>query len=215
MNRKLWYTPLLLTVFAFVANNAQSELHDRGGGLIYDDVLDVTWLQDANYPKTLGLSADGRLRWEDAKQWVATLEYFDSVRNVTWTGWRLPRAVPLNGVEYNDTFSVDGTTDNGYNIVSPNSELSYMYYVNLGNVGYADAFGNWPLPNYGLVNKGPFVNLNPMVFPYWYGNEFPIFPGMAWVFVPLTGSQHEGVKDHEFFVWPVRDGDVAGGQGTQ
>lgn len=211
MCKKLWYLSLLAGLGLTAGVNVQAELHDRGGGLIYDDVLDVTWLQDANYALTLGLSADGRLSWADAKQWVADLEYFDSVRGVTWTDWRLPRLLPINGVDYDDRFSIDGTTDNGYNIVSPTSELSYMFYVNLGNVGYTDVFGNWPLPNYGLVNKGPFINLDPKVFPYWFGQEYPPFPGMAWVLVPLTGSQHEGVKDHEFFGWPVRDGDVAAG----
>ena len=29
--------------------NATAALYDRGNGLIYDDVLDITWLQDANY----------------------------------------------------------------------------------------------------------------------------------------------------------------------
>ena len=38
---------------------AQAALHDRGGGLIYDDVLNVTWLQDASYARTSGYDADG------------------------------------------------------------------------------------------------------------------------------------------------------------
>jgi hypothetical protein len=212
MSTKLLNSAVLACLGMAAWGSAQAELHDRGGGLIYDDVLDVTWLQDANYARTLGLSADGRLSWADAKQWVADLEYYDSVRGVTWTDWRLPKIDPINGSEFDDTFSVDGTTDNGYNIVSPNSELSYMFYVNLGNIGYTDVFGNWPMPNYGLVNRGPFINLNPMVFPYWYGTDYAPFPGMAWVLVFITGSQHEGVKDNEFFGWPVRDGDVAAGQ---
>jgi hypothetical protein len=29
-------------------------LWDRGGGLVYDDYLDITWLQDPNYAKTSG-----------------------------------------------------------------------------------------------------------------------------------------------------------------
>lgn len=35
-----------------VSGVAQAALYDRGGGLIYDSVLDVTWLQDANYAAT-------------------------------------------------------------------------------------------------------------------------------------------------------------------
>ena len=39
----------VLIVLLFSVTSVYAELHDRGGGLIYDDVLDVTWLQDANY----------------------------------------------------------------------------------------------------------------------------------------------------------------------
>ena len=31
---------------------AQAALVDRGGGMLYDTVLNITWLQDANYAKT-------------------------------------------------------------------------------------------------------------------------------------------------------------------
>jgi hypothetical protein len=34
-------------------------LIDRGGGLIYDTDLNVTWLADANYAQTSGYDADG------------------------------------------------------------------------------------------------------------------------------------------------------------
>ena len=33
---------------------AGATLIDRGGGLIYDTVLNITWLQDANYAQTMG-----------------------------------------------------------------------------------------------------------------------------------------------------------------
>lgn len=42
---------------------AQATLIDRGGRMIYDDVLDITWLQDANYAMTSGHDADGRSQW--------------------------------------------------------------------------------------------------------------------------------------------------------
>ena len=44
-------TIISMSVLPFTANAA---LYDRGNGLIYDDVLDITWLQDANYAKTSG-----------------------------------------------------------------------------------------------------------------------------------------------------------------
>lgn len=53
---------VLATAATLIAasGGAQAALHDRGGGLLYDDVLNVTWLQDANYAMTSGYDADGR-----------------------------------------------------------------------------------------------------------------------------------------------------------
>ena len=41
------YVLVLLCLSVSLSVNAA--LYDRGNGLIYDDVLDITWLQDANY----------------------------------------------------------------------------------------------------------------------------------------------------------------------
>lgn len=45
----------VLSLFCGLASSAstQAALYDRGGGLIYDDVLNVTWLQDANLFQTM------------------------------------------------------------------------------------------------------------------------------------------------------------------
>ena len=48
-------TTLLAT---FLATPVHATLIDRGGGLIYDDVLEVTWLHDA--------SLGGVRTWDDA-----------------------------------------------------------------------------------------------------------------------------------------------------
>ncbi|HED39985.1 MAG TPA: hypothetical protein ENJ13_06100 [Chromatiales bacterium] len=40
-----------------LASTAQATLFNRGGGMIYDDVLDITWLQDANYAVTSDYAA--------------------------------------------------------------------------------------------------------------------------------------------------------------
>jgi hypothetical protein len=197
-----------LALVLSVSTLAQAELHDRGGGLIYDDVLDITWLQDANYARTSGGDDNGRMKWNQAMEWVQGLEYYDSVRDVTWTNWRLPRIRPSNGSNYVYDFSVDGTTDRGFNTVSVNSELAHMFYVTLGNRGYAATDGSYPQQLYGLTNVGPFKNLRPLA--YWAESEYEPFPGHAWGFIYLTGSQHAGVKDLEaFYGWAVRDGDIA------
>jgi hypothetical protein len=61
-------------------------LIDRGRGFLYDVERNLTWLQDTNYAKTVGHSRDGQMTWDDAKAWVARLNY----RGIT--GWRLPTA---------------------------------------------------------------------------------------------------------------------------
>jgi len=66
-------------------------LIDRGRGLLYDVERDLTWLQDTNYAKTSGHSADGQMTWDNARSWVGRLNY----RGIT--KWRLPTALNLDG----------------------------------------------------------------------------------------------------------------------
>ncbi len=49
--RKQNVLPLLLVGGLSMSGASQAALIDWGSGLIYDDVLDVPWLQDANYSK--------------------------------------------------------------------------------------------------------------------------------------------------------------------
>ena len=151
----------LATAGMLASGVAQAALFDRGGGLIYDDVLNVTWLQDANYAKTqytnssgsLG-DSDGRMNWIAANTWAANLSFHDVVRNVDYTDWRLANNSPV-GANWNYNNSPAGTTDYGYNITSPNSELSYMYHVNLGlKSAYSPAGGYQP--DFGVFGNGKF-----------------------------------------------------------
>jgi hypothetical protein len=183
---------------------AQAALVDRGGGLIYDTDLNITWLQDANYARTSGYDADGRMSWANAKAWAENLVYggFDD--------WRLPTVGPVGG-EFNYNFSNNGTTDLGYGITSPNSELAYMYYVNLGNLGIcapnnSDPTGCVEQPGWGLMNTGPFTNLQSNV--YWSGTEYAPNPSFAWFFDAVIGRQVFGGKINGFYAWAVRPGDV-------
>ena len=76
--------------FTLVTTTSHAQLVDRGGWLIYDTDLDVTWLADANFAQTSGFDVDGRMNWADAKTWADGLSYFDAERGVTWDDWRLP-----------------------------------------------------------------------------------------------------------------------------
>lgn len=58
---------LILILLAVASTAAQASLFSRAGGtMIYDDVLGITWLKDANYAQTSGFDADGRMNWETA-----------------------------------------------------------------------------------------------------------------------------------------------------
>ncbi|MCP4009270.1 MAG: hypothetical protein GY726_07125 [Proteobacteria bacterium] len=74
---------------------AQAALHDRDVGLIYDDLLDIAWLQDLNYAQTSGYDADGLMTRDNAVTWAGGLSYYDSVRAATCDDWRLPTSLNL------------------------------------------------------------------------------------------------------------------------
>ena len=52
MMRKIGTLILALAMVFTYSTSTKAELIDRGGGLIYDTDLDITWLQDANYAST-------------------------------------------------------------------------------------------------------------------------------------------------------------------
>lgn len=206
---------------------AQAALNDRGGGLIYDDVLNVTWLQDANYAQTSGYDADGGMSWGNAVTWAANLSYYDSVRNVTYTDWRLPNLNPIDGITWNNVISVEGARDAGFNISAPGtpyagstaSELAYMFHQNLGNLSMFATDGTQTSCGYNiyiggggscLEHTGPFANLK--AGSYWTGVEYGYDTTQAWEFRTDAGMQGAGYKEHPlntFYAWAVRDGDVA------
>jgi hypothetical protein len=202
-------------VLMLTTGSAQAALNDRGGGLLYDDVLNVTWLQDANYAQTSGYDADGRMNWSAAKTWAASLSFHDSVRNVDLTGWRLASNTPV-GADWNYEYATDGSTDYGHNITSPRSELSYMYYVNLGLKGYYSPSGAYQ-PDHGIFRNGTYggqasvglVN-NLQSSAYWSGTAYAPNPAYhAWLFNTDDGFQHLSYQGSEFWAWAVRPGDVA------
>lgn len=212
MKNKTWIVGLALTGLASGA--AQAALMDRGGGLLYDDVLNVTWLQDANYAKTSGYSPSGLMSWGAANTWAANLIYHDSVRNADYSDWRLASNSPV-GTDWNYSYSNDGSTDVGPNITSVNSELAYMYYVNLGLHGRYTPDGVYD-PTFGIYGDGTVngqadVGLvkNLQSYFYWSATEYAPLPGDAWFFRTDIGEQYSQSQGNSHYAWAVRPGDVA------
>lgn len=199
-----------LLAAGLISGAAQAALVDRGGGLIYDTDLDVTWLQDANYAKTSGFDTDGWMDWYQATTWAFNLSYYDSVRNVTYTDWRLPTAtdtgVPGVQCSYSDT-------DCGYNVNPASSEVAHLYFTELGNLSYytttgavSGAYAGGANPTSTLDNTGPFINFQSH---YWSGTEHALYADSVWVFRTYDGNQYFDYKSYRFFALAVRPGDVA------
>jgi len=68
---------ILVLIAISPATNAavRAGLVDIGGGMIYDDDLDLTWLQDANYAMTSGADADGLMAHDEANAFAQNLSY--------------------------------------------------------------------------------------------------------------------------------------------
>jgi hypothetical protein len=211
-------TKLLATLMLGIgaSTGAQATLIDRGGGLLYDNVLNLTWLQDANYAKTSGYDADGRMDWNSATTWAANLVYGG------YSDWRLASNTPVNGTSFNYSYAVDGSTDVGYNITSPNSELAYMYNVNLGLKNYYSP-ANVYQPDFGIFGNGTYNGVdqssfgqnivglvtNLQAYAYWSGSEYALVPNRAWSFNTYDGRQRNDFKSNQLYAWAVRPGDVA------
>ena len=169
---------------------AQATLIDRGGGLIYDDVLKITWLSDANYAKTSGYSADGFMSWYDANAWAAGLSYGG------YEDWRLPTAQNQDG------------SGPCYGANCTNSEMGHMFYNNLGGSG--GNAGHSVLTWTNTANLALFTNLQTEYYSinnfypaaYWSGTN-GTNPNNAWVF-NTSGYQYEVFKYHGSFAWAVR-----------
>lgn len=211
--RKIVNFALISIVTFTLSFGANAALIDRGNGLVYDDVLDVTWLKDANYAQTSGFDSDGLMTWDSAIAWAAGLNFggFDD--------WRLP-TITVTDTNNNGTsdcdYSITGGTDCGFNVITDNSELAHMFYVNLGNVAYYDTSGNGNQAGYDILNamftdgetnqQVSFDNL--LRSAYWSDTEYVPDTARAWRLSTQTGNQSDGLKSGSFYAWALRDGDV-------
>lgn len=203
---------VLLGIFS-ISSNAFAVLIDRGAGLIYDDVLDITWLQNASlgagssydvagagvlpqlgsppYP-CCSSSTDGLMTWENATAWADTLVYEG------YSDWRLP-SLDTRAFEGHDRVNCNAVPETDCR----SNEMGYMYIHHLGGEG--------PLPGgHGIDRSG-----NPLSV---YGIQFFNVQVMNWTSsgavdsayafrFDFGGSGSDVEPDWEMGAWAVRDGD--------
>lgn len=184
--KKLLVLLCVMLFFFGITGMANATLWDRGGGLIYDDFLDITWLQDTNYAQTSGYDSDGKMIQVDARYWADTLSYYDSVRDITWNDWRLPDAHNQDGSGPTAGY-VDG------------SEMGHMFYNNLGGIP-----GPYNFPGAEFIdgngNNVLFQNLQSDY--YWLEDD-------GWRLHFGSGYQAYTSMGKYYLAWAVRDGDVS------
>ena len=208
---------LVACLFLCVSLNSFGALYDRGNGLIYDDVLDITWLQDANYAQTSGYASanavgiqnqnsnhiliDGRMGWDASHDWVSQLEFQGHV------DWRLPSANFIS-LE-NPCFAYNGSCDTGYNNAS--SELGYMFYMNLNNPGYRSVNGviqGYSPANSDFIDEVSGQSLSFLNLQSWTYLLAEDFSNDALIFDFYDGGQGPYYKSYSVYSWPVHDGDI-------
>jgi PEP-CTERM motif len=171
----------------------------------YDTTLGISWLADANYAATIGWVSPsvkvggGYMTWDEGMAFVKDNPIYGIA------GWRAPTLTDLGnpGCEGH----AKSGTDCGYNVVPSSSEIVHLYSVTLGNRSGVDPAGTpYPAGTYGLINSGPFKNIQTL--GYGLGTPYAADAGKIWVFNPGSGIQTTLKRTSVGYGWPVHDGDV-------
>ncbi len=178
-----WFQGIVVTM-AFLSTCANAGLIDRGNGMIYDDLHDITWIGNANLAESLG-TGNGKLSWNDTLDWVSALDYGG------FQDWRLPT------FDYNDPYCT--IYSNGEGQTCSSSEMGHLYF----DFGFNRVSGgfNW--------HTAGFINSTSSSQEYWYGNTNPAGEG-GYVFQFWNGLQiKESINPSNTKpVLVLRDGDV-------
>ena len=131
--------------------SAQAGLVARPGGMVYDTVQNITWLQNWN--------TNGRMDWTTANNWANNLVYggFDD--------WRLPTANTTASSNCSANFNPGGGFPQqyfGFNCTG--SEMGHMFYNEFGATA-----GQSILAGSNAANLALFTNVQSSV--YWSGDR--------------------------------------------
>lgn len=181
---------------------ASAALHDRGGGMMYDDKLDITWLKDWNLPQSSGVSQTGHMTWNDAMAWADGLTFGG------YTDWRLPRLTALGDPDCTlAPYVCNGSLPTNRDRLDY-SELSNVWYLTLGAKPGASPLNSeghqdWGIPAGQLV----FENV-PVGGTYWLADRFLGMNLWSYSFNLNGVDSYTANWDPIGFAVAVRQGDV-------
>ena len=169
----------IITLLVFNIQTVFAALIDKGNGLLYEDVLDVTFIADpqgldrSNILSFARHAGDGKAFFsvpsggpnaQGAAQFVATLNY----RGIT--GWRLPHASTAG-------FRLGFPSPNISEADLQKSELAYLYYSDFGNEpawipSTTNPGQNMPNPAYDANNLSTGLFTSLQLGYYWTDAAF-------------------------------------------
>jgi hypothetical protein len=195
---KWFIPPLAIAIFIGHVAFINAELIDNHDGTvtqIRDDGSRLMWMKDTNYADTSGYNQGGWFPLPDPmypspnyQEWI---DYLNSMPNLTgdppgyagFNDWRIPSGL-----------NRDGSDCYGYDCSE--TELGYMYYIELGN--------STSYTGEGLTNVGPFESLvseYPENFFWDSGGWFNFHEGLCANCYTCRGPTNILLNK----VWPVRD----------
>jgi hypothetical protein len=199
------------------AASAQAALVNRGGGMVYDTTLNLTWLADMNYAKTSGYAAsgvapgsvydtntiwtDGRMGWGAANTWANNLSYggFDD--------WRLP-TLNSGDTSCSNNFNPGGGFPNQYYGTNcTGGEMSHLFVADLGNKAGESVLTQTGDTAEQIANMALFTGVQS--YTYWSGLEYAPDTYYAWYFGTRNGGQYYDPQGYALYALAVRPGDVA------
>ena len=152
---------------------SHAELIDEGD-TVYDSNSELTWIKDANLPKTMGIGYEGfgLMHWADAVAWVSQLNYGG------YSDWRLP-----NG------FHADGSI--AMNFDSIDTEYGSLFYGNGISLSNPGPFTNLqdPHPRGDITSiywTGTTDPRNGNSFAFWFTNGGQVSDqanGLNWIMI--------------------------------
>ena len=201
---------ILLSVLVsslLAAHNAHAELIPFPDGMtVYDTVLKVRWLANANLPGTpegrfgvSNITPNGSMDYLTALEWLAALNGLNGGAGyLRHNDWTLPTSPTFPATD--PSCAATGPNGNSFGFGCMESDMGSLFYVSLG-LQYPDTAV--PIPNNSV---GPFNNFQPYL--YWTNTSAG---GTGYhTFSFNTGWAGANVDGHYMYVLPMIKGNPFG-----